>query len=280
MVQRQRDRSAAFAAFGVILAAAALVVAFVASAGAFSSNHTVASDADPTAGDRRDDAQADPNADPAQVVNAAAEAMAGVRSVEFTVTRDGAPVFIDEFERIALNAVHGQFSVPGRARAELDVTVNGDLATKLGAVAIDSEVWISNPVTGDFETLPAGYDIDPSRFFDPQNGWKPLLASLSNVTLAGVDDRGGQRYHIRGTAPAAQVREITVGLVRDQDVEVDFWIHPDTHLVTAAEFTTTVDGAPTHWELELGKYGEEFTIEPPTNVRPASPTAATSTTAA
>ena len=192
--------------------------------------------------------------------------MAGVTSVEFRLQRDGAPIFIDEFERIALDSLRGQFSVPGKAQAELEVTVNDNLATRLGAVAVDDEVWISNPVTGDFETLPAGYDIDPSKFFDPENGWQPLLANLQNVTMVGVDDRGGERYHITGTAPAAQVSDITVGLVQGQDVTVDFWIHPGTYLVTAAEFETTIDGGTSDWTLELDHYGDTFTIEPPANV--------------
>jgi lipoprotein LprG len=191
-----------------------------------------------------------------------------VTSVEFRLRRDGAPVYIDEFEKIALDSLRGQFTVPTRAQAELSVTVNGNLATRLGAVAVDSEVWISNPVTGDFETLPPGYDIDPSKFFDPQDGWRPLLANLRDVTLTGVDDRGGQRYRIEGTAPAAQVSDITVGLVEGQDVEVALWIHPTTHLVTAAEFETTIDGERSEWVLELGRYGDEFVIEPPENVRP------------
>ncbi len=128
-------------------------------------------------------------------------------------------------------------------------------------------MWISNPVTGDFETLPTGYDIDPSKFFDPAGGWQPLLANLFDVELVGIDDRGGERYHIRGTAPADEVRNITVGLVRDQDVPVELWIHPGTMLVTRAEFTTEIGGGESQWVLDLDRYGDRFTIAPPENVR-------------
>lgn len=217
--------------------------------------------------DLDDGAVADPNADGDEVVTAAAAAMAGVTSVEFRLDRKGAPIFIDEFESLALDSLLGQFSLPTRARAQLTVTVDGNLTTELGAVAIDDEVWISNPVTGDFETLPAGFDIDPSRFFDPEGGWQPLLANLREVELVGIDDQGGDRYHVRGIAPAAEVRNITVGLVRDQDVPVDLWIHPGTSLVTRAEFETTIDGARSQWALDLHRYGETFTIRPPLNVR-------------
>ena len=193
--------------------------------------------------------------------------MGAVTSVEFRLDRDGAPIFIDEFESLALDSLIGQFTVPTRARAQLTVTVDGNLTTEIGAVAIDDEVWISNPVTGDFETLPPGFDIDPSRFFDPEDGWQPLLANLRDVELVGIDDRGGERYHVRGVAPASEVENITVGLVDGQDVPVDLWVHPGTFLVTRLEFDTTIDGAASQWELELDRYGESFTIRPPANVR-------------
>jgi hypothetical protein len=81
--------------------------------------------------------------------------------------------------------------------------------------------------------------------------------------LVGDVDRDGRRYQVRGVAPAAQMEVISAGLVRDQDVAIDFWIHPVTGLVTAAEFTTTFDDADTDWELELRDYGATFDIEPP-----------------
>jgi hypothetical protein len=266
------DATTTFAIAAIVVAAAAFALAV---AGAFGAGGGTASGgSDGAAGviDPDDGAVADPSATAGDVVAAAAEAMGTVTSVEFRLVRSGAPIFIDEFERIALDAVRGQFTVPTRAQAELSVTVNDNLATRLGAVAIDDEVWISNPVTGDFETLPAGYDIDPSRFFDPEGGWRPLLAALTDVTMVGIDDRGGERYHVRGTAPADQVSNITVGLVRDQEVEIDLWIHPTTSLVTAAEFDTSIDGELAEWMLELARYGDTFVIEPPTNVRSATPT--------
>jgi lipoprotein LprG len=270
--RRRPDGAAVFASVATALAVVALVVTLVLVFGVFDrpageSARSVGARETAAGPASSDDAVADPDADPVALTMAAAEAMALVGSVEFRLERSGAPVFIDQFESIALDRLRGQFTVPTSARAELTVTVDGNLTTKLGAVAIDTEVWISNPVTGDFETLPSGYDIDPSRFFDPEGGWKPLLTNMAGLELIGIDDRGGERYHVRGTAPAAEVRNITVGLVRDQDVEVDLWIHPTTSLVAAAEFTTVIDGAESDWALELDGYGRAFTISPPENVR-------------
>ena len=262
------DRAALFATIATAVAALVLVVVAILAV-------TGSGDAgEPDGGDdgteqvlTDDGATADPEATVDQIVPAAAIAMGEVDSVEFRLDRSGAPVYIDQFESIALDDLIGQFTVPNQAQAQLTVTVDGNLATRIGAVALDDEVWISNPVTGDFETLPEGYDIDPSRFFDPQDGWRPLIENLADVELLGIDDRGGERYHVRGTAPAEQVRDITVDLVRDQDVEVELWIHPTTSLVTAAEFDTVIDGDRSSWELWLDRYGADFTIEPPENVR-------------
>ena len=248
-------------------AAVGLVVTMVVAIRSGSNSPAAATEGTGAQVDIDDGAIADPDVDPTALMPLAATAMGGVASVEFRLDRNGAQIFIDQFDEIALDGLRGQFTVPTKAQAELTVTVSGDLPTKIGAVAIDSEVWISNPVTGDFETLPAGYDIDPSRFFDPEDGWQPLIANLRDVELVGIDDRGGDRYHVRGVADAADVRNITVDLVRDQDVPIDFWIHPTTALVTAAEFTTAIDGADADWELELAGYGDSFTIEPPDNVR-------------
>lgn len=262
------SRSDIFALAGVGAAAVALVVAAGVAVGTRSSAAAPFEPAPPASGapapaDLDDGAVADPSADPEAIVADAATAMGAVTSVEFRLSRKGAPVYVDQFESIAVDAAVGQFTVPTRAAATLDVTVDGNLRTRIGAVAIDAEVWMSNPVTGRFETLPAGYDIDPSKFFDPQGGWQPLLEHLTDVELLEVADRGGERWHVRGTAPAADVANITVGLVKDQDVVVDMWVHPGTSLVTAMEFDTELPGGTAHWTLDLSKYGETFTIEAP-----------------
>jgi lipoprotein LprG len=271
-ISRRPNGPVLFAELSLVAAATALVGVL---AYAFAADPPAASDvaADEAASehgevvDLDDGAVADPDADVSQVVADAAAAMADVASVEFRLDRSGAPIFIDEFESLALDSLIGQFTIPTRARSQLTVTVDGNLTTEIGAIAIDGEVWISNPVTGDFENLSPGFDIDPSHFFDPEGGWQPLLANLRDVELVGVDDRGGDRYHVRGVAPAAEVQNITVGLVRDQDVPVELWIHPGTSLVTRAEFATAIDGAESLWVLELDRYGESFTIRPPVNVR-------------
>jgi hypothetical protein len=237
------------AAVGALALAASLVIAACGSSG----------DGEPTA----------PTipADATSIVAASAAAMGATESVRFELNRSGAPVYIDQLEQLALNGLVGQFTVPGSAQAVLEVEVNGGLISELGAIALDDEIWLSNPITGTFEPLPAGIDLDPSLFFDPQGGWQPLMEGLTDVELVATEQRdGANRYHIAATAPADRVETITAGLVRDQDVDIDFWIQPVTGHVRSVEFTTSVDGDDVEWSLDLSEYGEDFDIQPPEGI--------------
>lgn len=196
--------------------------------------------------------------------SASAMAMGDVTSVQFTLERTGSAVYIDSAASMSLDGLDGRFSAPSSADAIVRVTVNDSLRTKIGAVAIEDEVWMSNPVTGEFETLPPGFDIDPSRFFDPKDGWRPLLENLMDVRFVAEEKRDGTRYHLTGTAPAAEMQSITAGLVRGQDVDIDLWLHPVTALVTAVEFETVFDGDKSLWVLELTNYGDALEIADPT----------------
>ena len=118
------------------------------------------------------------------ILEASSAAMGSVTSVRFDLERSGAVVYIDEFESLALDKIKGRYSAPGSADAILTVTVDGSLTTELGAVAIGGDVWLSNPVTGKFEVLETGYDIDPATFFDPEHGWGPV--SYTHLTLPTI----------------------------------------------------------------------------------------------
>lgn len=205
--------------------------------------------------------------DAESILTASAAAMGEVTSVRFDLVPSGAPVYIDTFESIAVRDVAGQVEVDEAAAAVLGVQVDGSLNTELAAVAVGSEVLLTNPITGKYEPLPPGIELDPSLFFDPQDGWRPLLAGLVDAELVGLESRGGDRYHVRGTAPAERIEVITARLVRGQELVIDFWIHPATALVTAAEFTATFPAGDVTWTLELGEYGRDFDIAVPDELR-------------
>src|SRR3954452_20720379 len=114
MSTRKVDGASFFATVAVCAALVAMLAMVAAAFGAFRGDDANASSPeDEQVAD--DNAVADPDAQATDIVTSAAAAMAGVRSVEFRLERSGAPIFIDQFDRIALNSLRGQFTVPGKA---------------------------------------------------------------------------------------------------------------------------------------------------------------------
>jgi lipoprotein LprG len=202
--------------------------------------------------------------DASVILAASAEVMGDIDYVQFTIERGGAPIYIDPADALAFEDARGRFAGPSSADAIVGIKVSG-LTTTIGAVAIDGETWLSNPITGTFEPAPEGYELDPATLFDPDEGWRPLLANgLVDVELVGLEERdAGELYHLRGTADRERIGIITAGLVDDQDVVVDIWIEPTTGYVREAEFVTIYRGDDTTWRLTFSEFGEPLEIDIP-----------------
>ncbi len=201
-------------------------------------------------------------ADAGAIIAAAATTMGDIDTVHFTIERSGAPVFIDPADLLTFVSAEGRYAAPGSAEAVVTIQV-GDLNTQIGAVAIDGETWLSNPITGAWEPAPAAYTFDPATLFDPTVGWRPLLADgLSDLELVGDEPENG-RYHLRGVADQTRVAVITAGMVSAQSPTLDLWIDAETGEVTDVSFPTTYRGDTSDWTLTFTDYGADVEITPP-----------------
>ena len=202
--------------------------------------------------------------DPTPVLDAAATAMGSIDSVRFRIERSGAPVYIDPLDTLNFSVAEGQFAEPSSASALVTLAV-GNLNAQIGAIAIDGVTWLTNPITGAWEDAPDGYIFDPATLFDPELGWRPLLAEgLSDVEWMGEESKGGEaRYHIRAQADEDRVALILAGLIRKQPVAIDMWIDPETGYVREAELSTVFEGQTSDWLIEFTEFGDPVDITPP-----------------
>lgn len=202
--------------------------------------------------------------EPTPVLEAAATAMGTIDSVRFRIERSGAPVYIDPLDTLNFSVAEGQFAAPSSASALVTLAV-GTINAQIGAIAIDGVTWLSNPITGAWEDAPEGYEFDPAALFDPELGWRPLLASgLSEVEWIGAEEKDGQtRYHIRAQADDERVALILAGLIRKQPVQIDMWIDPETGYVREAELSTVHEGQISDWFIDFTEFGEPVEITAP-----------------
>jgi hypothetical protein len=204
------------------------------------------------------------SADIDTLLAASASAMATVDTVRFEIGRGGVAIYIDPTLTLEFKEAVGRFVAPEAADAVVKVGVSG-LNVQIGAIAIDGTIWLSNPITGNWEEAPSQYAFDPTMLFSPEVGWRPLLeGELENAELVGLEeDDGVQRYHITASAPAVRIETITAGLVSDQDVDLDVWLDPDTGHVLEVLFDAETSAGISSWQLRFFDYGDDMVIVPP-----------------
>ncbi len=200
----------------------------------------------------------------AQVLEAAAATMGSVETVQFRIERGGAPVYIDTQGFLEFVSATGRYAAPGAAEALVKVSAVG-INTEVGAVVVEGETWLTNPITGKWEPTPPGYAFDPAALFDPAVGWRPLLSE----GIPTVEDLGDETIedttlrHVRFTASGERVAVITAGLVRVEDVLLDVWIDAPSGEVRRASFSTPIGDGLTDWQLFLYDFGADIEITPP-----------------
>jgi lipoprotein LprG len=227
----------------------ALAVALVALTAACSSTEATTTTAPPTA---------------MELLEVSAATMGSVDTVQFSIARGGEPVYIDTQGFLEFVSATGRFAAPGAAEALVTVSAVG-LSTEVGAVVIEGDTWLTNPITGNWEPTPPGYTFDPATLFDPEVGFRAMLQEgIPSVVDVGDEIVEEETVrHVRFTASGTRVEVITAGMVRGEDVTIDAWIEPASGELRRATFPTTIGVAPTEWDLTFFDYGADIEITPP-----------------
>lgn len=197
-----------------------------------------------------------------EVLERSSLAMADVETARFAIEQTGAAVFIDQADQIQFTGATARYAAPASADALIGVTALG-LSTEVGAVAIDGEIWLTNPLTGKWELAPAGLSFDPTVLFAADTGWAVLLSNgLLEPELVTGDADTDERHHIRSSVGADRVSTLTGGLANESSI-VDLWVDAGTGLVDEATFDVDTGSGLTSWRLTVTDYGADITINKP-----------------
>ena len=199
-----------------------------------------------------------------------AAAMTEVETAAFLLEQEGAEVAIDEAGQLLFQAADGRIARPGSADALVTVEALG-FTTEVGAIAIDGQVWFTNPLTGDWTEAPAGFTFDPAVLLDPDDGLAGLMTEVAataelrgNAQTYGAEigpDDGRYRV-VRATVSADRVATLTGGLVAES-TEVDTFIDRETGRIGFLSFDLVIGGGTSSWRLEITDYDLAVDISPP-----------------
>ena len=199
-----------------------------------------------------------------EILTVSAAAMSGIESASFTIEQSGASVFIDDGDQLAFQSAKGRFAAPASSDALVTVNAFG-LTTQVGAIAIEGDLWFTNPLTSEWTEAPEDFTFDPATLFDVAVGLPQLLteaAPSAELIEASGDGDSGERHHLRTTVGSERVSVLTGGLVAEEAM-VDLWIDPSTSRVAELQFDLVIGDEVSTWKLTIGDYNSEVTITAP-----------------
>lgn len=191
----------------------------------------------------------------------AADAMAAVESLHFSITRSGASVALDPAGLLMFESAEGRYGAPSSADALITVTALGN-RLEVGAIAIDGRLWVTEPLTGRWDEATDLITFDPAALFGAEQGLPAVLRDgLSDTEVVHpVDARG--RIQLRGLVGADEVASLVNGMAATEAI-VDFWIDAETARVHELRFETGAGDAIASWVIQLDDFDGEVTITPP-----------------
>jgi hypothetical protein len=163
----------------------------------------------------------------------------------FTIEQVGGDVFIDDEGVIRFDRANGRYAAPGSADALVAVTALG-VSTQVGAIAIDGQIWITNPLTGRWEDGPEALTFNPAQIFDRTVGLSGLLGDgFLDAELASIDPDADGRHQVSGVVDPQRVSDLTGGLIDDVS-NATVWVDAETGRVAEGRCRTGRAGESTN----------------------------------
>lgn len=171
---------------------------------------------------------------------------------------EGSTPFSDTLDIIE---AEGDVVSPDRVSIAFSGRFGGRFAMRASLVTIGSDSYMTNPLTGNWEEVPA--DVSPLGFFDPQQGIGAMMTGLRNPVLVSKE---GSEFTIEGDLDVQALRPLLGAVAKDGIVRVEVTLDKDTlYLVKAV-----IEGRATASEpddvirtITLSRYNEAISIIAP-----------------
>jgi hypothetical protein len=201
---------------------------------------------------------------PREVLDRAADAADKINSAHFALEQQNGTILLASGVQVA-NA-EGDVQRPDRLQMKFTLRLAG-FAAEAQMVAIGSELFLTNPLTGQWQLAPAS-TVAP-RVLDQQRGVSSLLRKMTDLKKVGNSNEGlegVQTQHLKGVVTAAAFSDMTGGQTIVDSVPGDVWIGVDDFLVRQVRLEGPVgvgDTAATVRLLKLSRFDQPVSIERP-----------------
>jgi len=208
-------------------------------------------------------------ASPQEHLNRVADAVLRLKSAQFTLTREGAPAFLDEKTGVTFTAAQCSYAAPDR------VSCNVKVSSKSGSILQLTRVWVpegtfqSNPLTRQFSKAPVDSSFNGVVLFARTGIPAILQTSVQKPQLAGNETiRDKSTLHLRGEVRGEKLNPLMGSTLKPELMyPVDLWMEEQSAIPVRIHVTEP-DG--NGWMIELFSANEPVDIPTPT-VPPASP---------
>lgn len=191
-----------------------------------------------------------------------------VTTLHFVLSVEGA-IYIDDARTQRLTAAEGDLVRPDRVSLVARVAV-GSVVAQLKFIQVAEMAFLTNILTGRWQTAPAGFSYDPRLVFNPTSGVSAIIGQAPVWTLVEMVRVANQdTQHLRGIVPAAVAAPLVSNSLRGDYVDVDIYVEGRNNdvlkLVLAEQPAAVADGVPvSKWTLDLSRQNMNLSIDAPT----------------
>ena len=195
---------------------------------------------------------------PQVILERSGEAMEALESFHFRLIHEsgGTPLG----QGLVIREVQGDVARPDKISLEVS-GLAGSFAMRLSLITIGDNGFISNPITGEWEPVPA--DVSPLGFFEPTRGVSEIMRRIESPRLISADD---DSYAISGTIASEGLASLFGAVEEGNSIDIDVVIDATSLFLLEARLEgriTTLEEDGVIRVITLSRFNEPVEIELP-----------------
>jgi len=171
---------------------------------------------------------AQPAGKPQDHLNRAADAILKLKSAQFTLTREGAPAFLDEKLGVTFTAAQCVYAAPDRVSCEVKIASKSGTVLQLTRVWVPEGTFQSNPLTRQFAKAPPDATFNGVVLFAKTGIPDLLRTSVQKPQLVGSETlRSKSTMHFKGDVRGDKLLTLIGSgstIKPELTYPVDFWM--------------------------------------------------------